>query len=178
MTFAILCTGPSMSQAVADSVRHFRVIAVNQAFELAPNAAALVANDGKWWACNPAAMRFAGRKFSSQNIHGLERINPTGAIGTHTCSGVLALEVAKRLGAKRILMFGLDFRGGHYFGAYKPPMGTTTPDRREIHRKQFRSWRDGNAGIHVFNCTPKSGLEVFVHIPLERVLEMDAEAAA
>lgn len=178
--FAVLCTGPSLTQAAVDAVRHLRVIAVNGAYTLAPWAEVLVANDGKWWACNPEAMKFAGRKFSSQNVLGLERINPNGAIGTNTCSGVLALEVAKRLGAKRILLLGADFRPGHFFGDYRHPMKNTTPDRRAVHRKQFRSWRDGNAGISVLNCTPGSGLDVFVHVSLERAIELtlpaDAEA--
>jgi hypothetical protein len=176
-SFAVLCTGPSLSQALADAVRHLRVIAVNGAHVFAPWAEALVANDGKWWACNPEAMNFAGRKVTSQNVLGLERLNPNGAIGTNTCSGVLALEVARRAGAQRILLLGADFRSGHFFGDYKPPLKNTTPDRREVHRKQFRAWRDANTRVTVLNCTPSSGLDCFVKVPLEVALH-DLEAAA
>lgn len=176
-TFAVLATGPSMSQAVADSVRELRVIAVNGAYELAPWAEALVANDGKWWACNTEAMQFAGRKFSAGNILGLERLKPEGLIGTNTCSGVLAMEVAKRLGATRILLLGFDFRGGHFFGDYKPPLKKTTTERREVHRKQFRSWRDSNARVSVLNCTPLSGLDCFVKLPLEAALSLEGDNA-
>lgn len=171
MTFAILCTGPSMSQAVADSVRHLRVIAVNSSYTLAPWAEALAANDSRWWTQNPAALKFAGRKFSAAQQWGLERINPDGLIGTNSCSGVLALELAKRLGAKRILLLGADFHGSHFFGKYEGRLNNTTPERREVHRKQFRCWRDANVRVSVLNCTPGSALDVFAKVPLAEALQ-------
>lgn len=176
--FAILCTGPSLTQAVADAVRHLRVVAVNGSYVFAPWAEALVANDGKWWACNPEAEKFAGRKVSTQNVLGLERMNPNGAIGTNTCSGVVAMEWARRQGATRILLLGADFRAGHFFGDYKPPMKNTTPDRREVHRKQFKAWRDANVRVTVLNCTPGSSLDCFVKVPLEVALQEPQEAVA
>lgn len=169
-TFAVLCTGPSMSQAVADSVRHLRVIAVNGAYALAPWAEALAANDCKWWAANPGAMKFAGRKLSVGNNWGLERINPEGMISTGSCSGVLALEIAKRAGAEKILLLGADFKGSHFFGEYTGQLKNTTPERRKVHGKQFRAWRDANTRVTVLNCTPGSALDAFPKVPLEQVL--------
>lgn len=169
MIFAVLCTGPSMSQAVANSVRDLNVIAVNGAYQFAPWAKALAASDSKWWACNPEAMKFTGRKFTAMNIPGIERVSP-GTFGTGRCSGVLALEVAKLLGAKQILLLGADFKGGHFFGDYQKPLKNTTDERREVHRKQFRSWRDANVRISVINCTPGSGLDCFVKLPMEAAL--------
>ena len=56
MIFSILATGPSMSQAVADRARELgSVLAVNDAFELAPWADGLVANDINWWRARPHA---------------------------------------------------------------------------------------------------------------------------
>lgn len=158
MTFAILCTGPSMSQAVADSVRHLRVIAVNKAFELAPSAEALAANDHAFWRTYPDAHQFAGRKFSASTIKGVEKVH-----GAQSCwsSGCLALHVAKQLGAKRILLLGMDFRGGHYFGEYVGACKRSAETKWQMHRVQFARWRAANRRIEVLNCTPGSALDVF-----------------
>jgi hypothetical protein len=166
-----------MSQAVADAVRSLRVVAVNGAYIFAPWANALIANDSKWWACNPEAWKFAGHKVSTQNVPGLERMLPNGLIGTNTCSGVIGMEWAKRNGAKRILLLGADFRGGHFFGDYQTPLKNTEADRREVHREQFRKWRDANVRVQVLNCTPSSGLDCFVKVPIEEALR-DMETTA
>ena len=64
--WAILGTGPSMSQAVADEARStvLHVAAVSNAYLLAPWADVLVSSDKQWWLAHPAAYEFAGRKFS------------------------------------------------------------------------------------------------------------------
>jgi hypothetical protein len=79
-TAAILASGPSMSQAVADTVRgRVRVIAVsNQGIptrcpdgsvrELAPWADVLYSSDRAWWTNNrEAALRFAGVKLTIES---------------------------------------------------------------------------------------------------------------
>ena len=170
MTFAILCTGPSMSHAVADSVRHLRVIAVNNAFEFAPWADALAANDYAWWRENPKAEQFAGRKFSTNRVRGVERVETYRAIQSSTCSGVLALEVAKQLGATRVLLLGADFHGSHYFGEYGPNLKNTTEDRRQVHASQFKVWSRLNPSIEVINCTPGSKLGCFAKVELSDCL--------
>lgn len=168
-----------MSQAVADAVRHLRVIAVNGAYALAPWSDALVANDRRWWDANPEAKKFAGRRISSERtLAGVEHLPPDGAIASSTCSGVVALELAKRLGARRILMLGADFHGDHFFGRYTGRLGNTSTVRREVHRKQFRKWRDANPRIEVFNCTPGSVLEIFPRVTLDWALQPTEEAAA
>lgn len=167
MMFAVLCTGPSMSQAVADSVRHLRVIAVNGTHELAPWADALVANDTSWWNKNPQAMQFAGRKFSGNRIKGVERIEH---FESCMCSGVLALEVAKRMGAKKIIILGADFHGSHYFGDYANGLANTTDTRRRMHAAQFKTWKRGNPMVSVFNCTEGSKLECFPCMSLTEAL--------
>lgn len=158
-----------MSQAVADAVQHLRVIAVNGSYTLAPWAEALAANDGAWWRANPEAMNFAGRKFSTSKIWGLERILPCGMIGSNTCSGVLGLELAKTLGAKRILLLGADFHGSHFFGDYAGKLNNTTEARRLVHAKQFARWKEFNDKVEVLNCTPGSRLTCFPMADLKEV---------
>jgi hypothetical protein len=171
--WCVLCTGPSMSQAVADSVRHLRVIAVNGTFELAPWAEALVANDYAWWREHPKAHQFAGRKFSTNRIKGVERVEPYRAIGTCSCSGVLALEVAKNLGATKVLLLGADFHGSHYFGDYKN-LKNTDDVRRQMHANQFALWKRMNPSVEVINCTPGSKLGCFPQMDLRGALSAEA----
>jgi hypothetical protein len=163
--FSILATGPSMSQAVADRARVLgSVLAVNDAFELAPWAYGLVANDMAWWRQRPHALAFAGRKFSASNVPGVERVpNQDTLICRGSNSGVVAMFVARMLGAKRILLFGFDFHGTHYFGDYKPPLRNSTTSRFPVFGVQFQRMADllQGAGIEVFNCTPGSKLKVF-----------------
>lgn len=136
------------------------VVAVNNAFRLAPWASALAANDRAWWRANPDAMEFEGRKFSANQIDDVERI--IGAkVGTDSCSGVLGLEVAKRLGATQIALIGADFRGDHFFGKYQSGLRNTTPERRKVHERQFRSWAKANPAVSVVNATAGSALPVF-----------------
>lgn len=163
MIASILCTGPSMSQAVAASVRGTFVVAVNATYELAPWADVLVANDSTWWHDNPNARKFSGRKVAGTCIVGVEHLC-SGMMRSDLCSGVVALEVAARAGADEIRLYGVDFGDGHYFGDYANGRNTTAA-RREVHRKQFAEWRDSHAGVRVVNCTPGSALDVFPFSP-------------
>ncbi|MBP9805811.1 MAG: hypothetical protein KBE22_13025, partial [Candidatus Accumulibacter sp.] len=47
-TVAVLATGTSMSQEVADALRGHKRIVVNQGYRLAPDADMIVAMDGNW----------------------------------------------------------------------------------------------------------------------------------
>ncbi len=168
-TFAILATGPSMSQAVADSARSLRRIAVSDAWRLAPDADALVSTDAAWWRANREAMDFAGRKFSVGHVTGVERVE---GMATSSNSGLLAMHVAVKLGATRILLLGFDMHGTHFFGPHMAPLVNTTPDRFEIFKRAFKRW----AGCPVVNCTPNSALECFPRGTIDQYLQ--AEVAA
>jgi hypothetical protein len=171
-TLAVLCTGPSLSPAVAESVRHLQTVAVNTVGldvinsvtgevvpAIAPWATALAANDVAFWVAFPQAREFAGRRFSANRIKGVERIE---GVSSGHCSGVLALEVAKQLGATRILLLGCDMHGTHYFGPYAhQKLKNTTDPRRKIHMQQFAQWGKRNPGIEVINCTPGSAIAAF-----------------
>lgn len=170
MQFVLLAPGPSMSQAVADSVRGHRVGVINNCFSLAPWAEFLAATDVQWWLKYPEARQFAGRKFSPNRIgEDVERVHT--ALVTSCCnSGVLGLEVAKRLGATRVLLLGFDMGLGHFFGPYSNGLGNTTKERRVVHHAQFATWARLNKGIDVINCTPGSALQVFPKMELSEAL--------
>lgn len=168
MKVVVACTGRSMSVELLERVRALPVVAVNGVFRLAPWATALAANDRAWWLSHLDAFEFPGQKFSTNVIDKVERI--LGGAASNSCSGVLGLEVAKRLGATSIVMIGADFSGDHFFGRYDGRLRNTTPDRRRVHERQFRSWAKSNKAIPIINATPGSALAVFPVMTLDEAL--------
>lgn len=168
-TFAILATGPSMSQEIADMVRNrCRVIAISDAYQLAPDAEAMVSSDAAWWRAHPEAYYFSGKKFTAapdfQNLPGVERF----ALHSGSNSGLLACHVAVMLGAKKILLLGYDMGGTHYFGEHPEPLKKTTPQRYEIFKKQFEHFRPRD--VEILNCTPNSALRCYPFADLKEQL--------
>jgi hypothetical protein len=166
MKICLLATGPSMSQAVADSVRGNIVIAVNNAYQLAPWADALCAQDHEWWRVHADAKNFAGRKFSTNRIVGIEQVF-SDYVQRQSSSGVLALEVARRYGCQHkvweIELHGFDNRGTHYFGAHPEPLRNTSDDRFLFFGSQLAALGGEmkKAGFRITNCTPGSALTCF-----------------
>ena len=164
MIVAILATGPSMSQAVADCVRgRCQVIAVSDAYRLAPWADVLVSSDSAWWRHhNP---EFAGRKLSGVPVKDIEQVEGNMS-GSNT--GLIAIKVAVSMGAKRILLLGYDMGGTHFFGSHPSPLKNTTPSRFEVFKKQFAGYKP--RGVEIINCTPGSALACYPHMTLEAAL--------
>lgn len=170
-TWVILATGPSMSRTVADSVRDrcAGVVAVSDAYRLAPWADALAATDEAWWRAHPDAFQFEGLKFTGapawRPVPGVTRL-PASTSGTN--SGLLGCQVAHALGAERILLCGFDMRGDHFFGRHASPLTNTSPERFVALRNQFSSWAP--RGVEIINCTPGSALRAYPQLPLELAL--------
>lgn len=178
MTFAVLATGESLTQAQVDSVRHLRVIAVSDAYRLAPWAEALVSADGAWWRHHDPV--FPGRRFSAKGDIGTEHLD---GLPSGLNSGVLGIRVARHLGAKRIILLGFDGHGSHFFGLHPEPLKNTSEAVRRIHAQQHM--REASScnyyGIQVINCTPGTALHQYPTETLENVLadhKKRAEAVA
>lgn len=166
-TWAVLATGPSMSQELADFVRgKCRAVAVSDAYGLAPWADALVSNDAAWWKAHPEALAFAGRKFCAAHLPGTERIRAQAPFMYGVNSGLQGMRVAELLGATSILLLGFDLRGSHFFGPHPAPLRNTSPERFRVHIRQFDHWR----GCQVINCTPGSALTRFPFGDVHEVL--------
>lgn len=166
----VLAPGPSLSQDAATRLRDRNVIAVNNAYELAPWAAAMVANDRKWWDKHPDAKKFAGRKFCTKAMSGIERHRGKGVDGGSN-SGMLGIDVAFDVfKADRVFLLGFDFHGSHFFGQYTNGCGNTTPANRCRHHQQMKTWRALHPDARVVNLTEGSELKVFPMDSLERVL--------
>jgi hypothetical protein len=189
---AVLASGPSMSQQVADLVRdRCRVIAINTTYQLAPWADILYAADREWWAAYPDAKSFAGRKVSilpntgsllefdeldyvESGGDGLLDPRPT-HVRTGKNSAYQAMHIAMHLGVHTILMCGLDLRVvdgmEHWHGDHPKGARKTMP---------FSSWISlfnqaapfiQAKGVRVINCTPHSALHCFKKQQLEDALE-------
>ena len=167
-TWALLAPGPSASADQAERVRGLRLGVVGCAYQLAPWADFIASTDAAWWRKYPEAKNLPGLKFSMHHVAGVTKV----AIpGLGVCnSGVLALECAKRQGAERILLFGFDMHGSHFFGRYENGLSNTTDAKRAVHFRQYEAWRKANPQIEVINCTAGSALRCF---PMVRADEID-----
>jgi hypothetical protein len=160
------------------------VIAINDAYLLAPWADVLYAADEKWWKWQvkdkrrgPLLAAFAGLRVSVDkkrarqtppHLPGVIMLRNTGGDGldlqpnsvrTGRNSGYQAINVAYHLGPRRILLVGYDMRGGHWFGRH--------PDnsRPNFHLclQHFASLATAieARGVDVINCTPNTALGCF-----------------
>lgn len=137
------------------------MVAVGNAYEMAPWAAAVVANDKVWWEEHPQARKFAGRKFTTKTMSGIERHRASG-VGGDSNSGTLGIDVAVRVfKATQVLLIGFDFHGTHFFGQYQNRCSNTTAASRVKHQRQMNVWRKINPRVEVVNLTAGSELKAF-----------------
>lgn len=180
--------GPSLTQEDVDFVRGKAdaVIAINDAYRLAPWADILYACDSRWWKWHRGVPKFQGLKYSLQKpsimwkgvqilqntgTDGLER-KPNG-VRTGRNSGYQAMNVAFHLGAKRILLLGYDMQikpGGkaHWFGSH--PEGGPPPV--QSFRGMFRCLVGPleKEGVTVINCSRETALDAFPRMDLKLAL--------
>lgn len=187
-TVVCIATGPSLTKEDVNYVRgRARVIAINDAFRLAPWADVLYACDAKWWEYHwgRGAALFPGRKFGLQAVNpvtnyrvpasvvllhhaGTTGFDPHGGIVSGGNSGYQALQVAIHAGASRVVLLGYDMqeRGGkaHFFGDHPEGLqGKRTGDKYAgwcaTFRAQYASMK--KMGVNIVNCTPGSKLDFY-----------------
>lgn len=163
-TWAVLASGPSLTQSDVDRVRHLPCIAVSDAYVMAPWAQVLLSMDKAWW--EEKRPTFAGRKMCAhapKDVEGVERIT---AHLSSINSGAAAIFQASTMGATKIILLGFDMsnkNGSHFFGKHLPPLKETTEVRFKVFHAQFKTlaWQMTNRGVFVVNCTPGTALEAF-----------------
>ncbi len=192
-TIACLGGGPSLNRDQVDCLRgRARVIAVNDAYKLAPWAEVLYACDWRWWLKHDGVPGFKGLKVTLSNSRGhldaypdIKVVENTGTEGlerdprglrTGRNGGYQAINLAVHLGAKRILLLGYDMKADrqgrtHWFGDH-----ADWPTRASVFAgvmlPQFTKLASEleALGVAVVNCTPGSALDVFAKVPLEQAL--------
>lgn len=174
MKFAILATGPSLTAEQCEAVRHLRVIAVSDAYRLAPWAEVLVSTDRAWWDYHKP--EFAGIRYSGPKVQGCKQLEGSSS-GIN--SGVLALRVARSMGATEVILLGYDGHGSHFFGEHPRPLSNTTEHRQRAHNEQHRQeafachWNK----VKILNCTPGTALTCYPTARLEECLKLSAGVA-
>jgi hypothetical protein len=186
-TLACVAGGPSVTQADVDALRgRVPVIAVNDAYKLAPWADVLYACDAKWWAWHQGVPSYAGPKYSidrnagrwpgvqvlrNTGTRGLE-LAPTG-LRTGRNSGYQAINLAAHLGAARVLLLGYDMGPApdgrtHWFGLH--PDKVPSPYGLMLHEFQGFNAELLAAGVTVLNCSRRTVLQEFPRVALEEEL--------
>lgn len=191
-TVAVMASGPSMSQAVADRVRHLPRIAINTTYRLAPDADVIYGSDGKWWRWNTQALLGPGLKVSCEPLPNCPQNLPDGVLTLRTNgqsgyernpayvrtlnnSGGVGIQIAVHGGAARVLLLGFDMRGGHWHGDHpRGEFGNPGPgDYGRWCGLIERFAREvAPTGVSIINCTPGSALTCFPREDLDTVLRV------
>jgi hypothetical protein len=187
-TIVVLGCGPSLTQADVDYCRgKAEVMAVNDAYRLAPWADWMYAADVSWWGMHHAAVKtgFAGecwtqseqaaewyglRHISSVDEPGLS-LDPL-VINQNGNSGAQAMNLAYHLGAQRIILLGFDLCGTHFHGSHPAPLNDPIALSFQVWQKGFHALAEGLAwqGIKVVNCSRHTKLTGFTRGALETTL--------
>ncbi|GAG61285.1 unnamed protein product [marine sediment metagenome] len=200
-TYVVIGGGPSLTPGQVDQCQrdHVRVIAVNDAYKLAPWADVLHGADARWWKRNKGILEFGGirsalcwdavegifypgwdvglyrgmRALASTGVTGLEMWHHR-AVRNGGNSGYQAINLAAHLGASRIILLGFDLKPAtdgrhHWFGDHAD---WSPPNYIAMHMGFFflpQAAKD--AGVEIVNCTPGSDLaNIFPEMPLEMAL--------
>jgi hypothetical protein len=199
-TVAILGGGPSLSaEQVSRLHSRVRVIAINDAYRLAPSADLLYFCDDRWyewhrehlksWRGLMARLESPKHDFGDPGIRVLKNYGDRGftpvrdGLMTGSNSGYQALQLAVLLGARRVLLLGYDMRADgartHWFGDHPEPFRTAPGIYASLMLPRFATLVEplGQRGVDVINCTPGSALDVFPRATLESVLPDPSPAA-
>lgn len=196
-TVAVLASGQSMSQAMADKVWHLPRIVVNRTWELAPDAQIIYACDEMWWRENPMAVQCRGIKLAMEPLPGLAPNLPVSVrcmknsgkhgfdhrqdtLRTHSNGGAQAVQVAAHAGAARILLLGFDMHGEHWHEPYPERFGNPNPERfaRWIRRFRALALALKRMGVDVVNCTEGSALDSCRRLTIDQALDEHEKEAA
>jgi hypothetical protein len=185
-TIACVGGGPSLTAADVARLRgHVRVIAINDAYRLAPWADVLYACDAAWWRVHRGVPAFRGVKVSlgtpPASPDGIVRLANTGVDGLELAadglrtggnSGYQAINLAVHLGARIILLLGYDLQRAatgraHWFGDHPGCLNQRSP--YASFRRHFATLIAPLAalGITIINCSRQTALTCFPCQPLD-----------
>jgi hypothetical protein len=193
-TVVCLATGPSLCAEDVEYCRgKARVIAVNDAYRLAPWADALYAADASWWHRHDGVPSFPGPKWSIahrgwdrfvERFPDVQRLRNAGARGISTDptaintgqnSGYQAVNLAVLYGASRIVLLGYDmgYRDTghkHFFGNHPGALNQQPPFHAFIDLFTSAVAPLKALGIEIVNCSRVTRLGCFTKAPLRDVL--------
>ncbi len=190
MKAVIIANGPSLTaEDVAYCKGRGLVIAVNDAYRLAPFADVLYACDGDWWDHHVATtVEFRGSKWTADDEAARRyrlnhvKVRPdlvwstdhkTVAGGGN--SGFQAINLAAHWGYKDIVLLGFDYQTGedgeeHWFGAHPDGLRRQSQYREWVRRIAKAAPLIEAAGVRVTNCTRRTAITCFANADLQEVL--------
>ncbi|MFK3911355.1 hypothetical protein ACI2JI_04635 [Enterobacter cancerogenus] len=176
-TFICIASGPSLTanDCALVSGSGYPVIAVNSSWRAMPECQHIYAADFSWWEkyhrdIPPGAMRWTSSISASIQLG----VNYFPHPDTKTFnSGLRAIQLAIRLGARRVLLLGYDCcieAGSHWHGDH--PVGLKTPDESSVTRwhAEFTRLAAALSGIEILNCSRRSALACFPLSTIEAAL--------
>lgn len=200
-TVVCIATGPSLTPEQVEACRgRAKVIAINDAYRLAPWADLIYFCDPKWHGWHkdrPEFKALAGQKCTLRSGRdwppedaGIFALEHDGALGlslkptklrTGTNSGHQALNIAVLSGAKTILLLGYDFKAGakgrkHFFGDH--PDGTQPPYEMNLRHMKTVVEPAKQHGVRIVNCTPGSAIDCFDSGDIKELLAPQRERTA
>lgn len=186
-TVFIIAGGPSVTQEQVDRLRGRKVIAIKLSCEKCPRADILFFADGVWFKKHKAVTRaFAGRVVTVAKLPDQDKIlilrknevpglcsKPDETFVRRT-SVTGAINLAVHLGAKKIVLLGIDGKTGHG-GRTHHHTPHELPKRHgffDEQRKDFEALVPGlkSAGVEVFNTNTESAHRMFAFIDLDAEL--------
>ena len=198
-TVAIIDGGSSFSAAqsrligMAHAKGSVRVIAINDAVYPCWYADILYACDAKWWNLHGLLPAFRGSRVRLKHFDSIGRdVNIPSFDGIHhvICgghegyddrpghvmsggmSGYQAINLCGHLGVTRILLFGYDMKGKHWFGDH-PREIAMSPRLDKFAERFAQLYIETKArGIEVINATPGTALAGFPKMDPAAALEM------
>ena len=197
-TCVILAGGPSLTEEDVHHVQaahtedRCKVIAVNDAWQLAPWADLLYACDSRWWdAKRPPPDVAAPRLRVSQDEvacarHGLVYVPSVASPGLCRTpwtvhqggnSGYQAINLAFHFGARRILLLGFDMQRtdgkSHWFGDHPPGLQVPSPFQDFIRRFGPLAQDLSDEGVTVINCSAQTALTCFPRHTISQALSTE-----
>lgn len=182
----ILGGGPSLRRDLVPALRgRARVIAVNNAYLLAPWADMLYFADRRWWEWNKHDLgRYEGphmvtrqrvedprvKRLGRERVEALSR-NPCVVAGW--CGGANAINIAYLYGANPIILMGFDMRPGNWHDLHKLPHAPNQHRDRFIPALERMAVELERENVTVLNTNPRSALRCFPFADIEELLAMD-----
>lgn len=191
----ILGGGPSVTPAQVEQAAGCKIIAINNAVQLAPDADILYFCDARWYRWHAAEVQaFAGMRVTLENLelqreldvrclrdYGVNGFAPKpDGVTNGRNGGFQALHLAAWLGAARVQLLGYDMRaaddGAMHWHAQHPV--ATPPTLFAYWLACFESLAPAleQRGVEVINCTPGSALDVFPRMSIEDALAKPVRA--
>lgn len=197
---AVVAGGQSAAAIAPLLAGRCRIIAVNLAFRLVPDADVLYAADGGFWHVYGAETRkFKGLKLSCDDRAQLydatigrvyvregrdqpyqrmrfERRGHIGVVGGN--SGAQAVNLAAQFGAAVILLVGLDYQGKHWHADHGNALRNPSPAQLKKWARAFDAEADTlrDYGVRVINLSNTSALRAYPHVDPYSILSRPESA--